>query len=112
MDDPWLEAVISRSSFPEDISGGGPGVGAGCGVNFSDGNSKATREAEQEVTALRQELAVLFRAVARLSPALTLATVRGALVAALPPPPQPPPPWQLVAGGRLVCRHTTRIRST
>jgi hypothetical protein len=44
-----IEAVISRSSFPEDTSGGGPGIGAGCGVNFSDGDNKMTREAEQEV---------------------------------------------------------------
>jgi len=34
--------------------------------------------------------------MARLSPGLAMAAVRGALVAALPPPPQPPPPWQLV----------------
>jgi hypothetical protein len=69
-----LEALISRSSFPEDMSMGGPGVGVGAGVDFSDGDSVQTKEAEQEVIALRLELGVLFRNIAaRLSPALALA---------------------------------------
>ena len=91
-----VDAVISRSAFPEDAAGGGEGVGAGAGVDFSRGEDKYTLEAEQEVTATRQELAVLFRAVSRLSPALALDAVRGALVAALPAPPAPPARWQTV----------------
>ena len=91
-----LDAVITRSAFPEDAGGGGTGSALGAGVDFSDGTSKATREAEMELMALRQELAVLFRAVARLAPPLATEAVGRTLAAALPPPPAPPPPWQLV----------------
>ena len=68
-----VDAVISRSAFPEDAAGGGEGVGAGAGVDFSRGEEKHTLEAEQEVTATRQELSVLFRATSRLAPRLALA---------------------------------------
>ena len=91
-----VDAVISRSAFPEDAAGGGEGVGAGAGVDFSRGEEKHTLEAEQEVTATRQELSVLFRATSRLAPRLALDAVRGALVAALPEPPAPPARWQTV----------------
>ena len=71
-------------------------MGAGAGVDFSRGEEKHTLEAEQEVTATRQELSVLFRATSRLAPRLALDAVHGALVAALPEPPAPPARWQTV----------------
>jgi len=86
-----LEAVITRGSFPEP-----DGPESRCGVSFADGGDKFVREAEAEVVALRLELGVLFRAIARLAPPLALAAVRAALVRALPPPPSPPAPWQRV----------------
>ena len=71
-----LDAVIARSSFPDESV---------AGVDFSDGDDKYTKELEGESIASRQELAVLFRGVARLAPALALGAVRNALAAALAP---------------------------
>ena len=69
-----LDAVVRRSSFPDESA---------VGVDFGDGDDKSTRECEADAVAMRQELAVLFRAIARLAPHLALGAVRGALARAL-----------------------------
>ena len=88
-----LDAVIQRSSFPDESV---VGVDFGDGefififvwairmtCFFLTGDDKATRECEADAVAMRQELAVLFRAIARLAPHLALGAVRGALARAL-----------------------------
>lgn len=85
-----LEAVINRSSFPDESD---------VGVDFGDGDDKATRECEADAVAIRQELAVLFRSIARLAPHLALGAVRSALARALEPQAgaaQSGPRWQTV----------------
>ena len=79
-----LDAVIQRSSFPdESIVGVDFRMSPSSGSISGDGDDKATRECEADAVAMRQELAVLFRAIARLAPHPALGAVRGALARAL-----------------------------
>ena len=82
------EACVFRGAFPDERR---------AGVDFRDGGDPRVREAETETAELRRDLFVVFRSVARVSPAIVLGAVREALGAALPADSSAPaPPWQRV----------------
>jgi exportin-T len=82
------EACVFRGAFPDERR---------AGVDFRDGGDPRVREAETETAELRRDLFVVFRSVARVSPAIALGAVREALAAALPADSSAPaPPWQRV----------------
>ena len=82
------EACVFRGAFPDERR---------AGVDFRDGGDPRVREAETETAELRRDLFVVFRSVARVSPAIALGAVREALGAALPADSSAPaPPWQRV----------------
>ena len=83
------EACVFRGAFPDERR---------AGVDFRDGGDPRVREAETETAELRRDLFVVFRSVARVSPAIALGAVREALAAALPErvSSAPAPPWQRV----------------
>ena len=64
-----------RGAFPDERR---------AGVDFSHATDPRVREAETETAELRRDLFVVFRTVARVSPAIALGAVRDALAAALP----------------------------
>ena len=64
-----------RGAFPDERR---------AGVDFSNATDPRVREAETETAELRRDLFVVFRTVARVSPAIALGAVRDALAAALP----------------------------
>ena len=69
------EACVFRGAFPDERR---------AGVDFSHATDPRVREAETETAELRRDLFVVFRTVARVSPAIALGAVRDALAAALP----------------------------
>ena len=69
------EACVFRGAFPDERR---------AGVDFSNATDPRVREAETETAELRRDLFVVFRTVARVSPAIALGAVRDALAAALP----------------------------